>query len=169
MKTNDAANQDTQNIFRNIVIILAFVGLMTSTIVYLNESEPDMHQEMMDNLAVQFSRSVINAHWQWQAEGRPRMIMLVHYDRTGKETGRRPVRMSAKGWPHVDATSDSCERVWLNVLDMYTRVDSFRVIGEYYDEGVSDTGELLQWCRYRLSTGPYFDYYVNSGRVISDD
>lgn len=97
------------------------------------------------------------------------MIMLVHYDRSGKETGRRPLRMSTSGWPYVDGTGESCERVWEGVLDMPTRVDSFRVIPEYFDDGVSDTGEPLQWCRFRLSTGPYFDYYVNNGRVITDD
>ena len=153
----------------NIAVITVFVGLMAAAIVYFYNSDPDVKDEMMRTLAQQFERSVTNAHWQWQAEGRPQIIMLVHYDFGGKETGRRPIRMAANGYPFVDDNSDSCESLWQGILNMPARLDNFRVVPEYYNDGVDDNGQVQQRCRFRVSTGPYFDYYVNSGRVMTDE
>lgn len=162
-----------RNMFSNIVIVTLFVGLMTSAIVYFNSSSPNVQREIMQNLATQFERSATNAHWQWQAEGRPPMIMLVQYDNQGKETGRRPVRMAANGWPTVESQAISCESLWENLLFIPSQVDGFRVIAEYYqiraDQDADSDSEFIGYCRYRVSTGPHFDYYVNNGRVKFDD
>lgn len=169
MKPNDVSDSTLSNVYSKIVIVVLFVVLMVVAVIYFNDSKPNVHAEMMDNLAQQFTSNTINAHWQWQAEGRPQMIIMVQYDFQGKETGRQPLRMSRKGWPYVGNDNQGCERVWQGLLNMQSRVDDFRVISEYYDDGVNENGETQQRCRFRLSTGPYFDYYVNSGRVERND
>lgn len=170
MKDREIAETSQSKLFSNIIIVLLFLGVMTSAIVYFNNSEPNLKAEIMDNLAEQFSRNVTNAHWQWQAEGRPQMIMLVQYDNAGKERGRQPLRMSSSGWPFVDNNSNSCESLWQGILYIPAQVDGFRVIGEYFEEGSSATDAVAERrCRFRVSTGPYFDYYVNSGRVIRNE
>jgi hypothetical protein len=166
MKDRDIAESSQSKLISNIVIVLLFLGAMASAIAYFNNSEPNIKAEIMDNLAEQFSRNVTNAHWQWQAEGRPQMIMLVQYDNEGKERGRQPLRMSSSGWPFVDDNSDSCENLWQGILYIPLRVDGFRVIGEYFENNTDDQAVTERRCRFRVSTGPYFDYYVNSGRVV---
>lgn len=170
MKSNDSADNSQRSLLSNIIIVVLFVGLMAGSVMYLNESDPNIREQALRNFAQQFSRNVINTHWQWQAEGRPQMIMLVQYSpTTGQEIGRKPIRMAANGWPHVDNNSESCEKLWEGILYVPPQIDSFRVISEFYDDGIDDAGEPQYRCRYRLSTGPYFDYYVNNGRVETDD
>lgn len=170
MKSNDSANTSQRSLFSNIIIVVLFMGMMAASVMYLSDSEPNVREQALRNFAQQFSRNVINAHWQWQAEGRPQMIMLVQYNpATGQEIGRKPIRMAANGYPHVDSRSDSCEKLWQGILYVEPQIDSFRVISEFYDDGVNALGEPQYRCRFRLSTGPYFDYYVNNGRVETDD
>ena len=167
MKDLDIAEHSQKKLLINIVIVLLFLAAMASAIVYFSHNEPNIKAEMMDNLANQFSRNATNAHWQWQAEGRPQMIMLVQYDNRGKERGRQPLRMAASGWPFVDNNSDSCETLWQGILYIPPRVDGFRVISEYYEDITDENTVSQRRCRYRVSTGPHFDYFINTGRVVN--
>ncbi|MBT0586873.1 hypothetical protein [Alteromonas oceanisediminis] len=174
MNNNDLSEHTQRNLLSNIIIVLMFLGMMAAAIVYFNNASPNIKAEIMHTLAQQFGRNVTNAHWQWQAEGRPNMIMLVQYDNSGKERGRQPLRMDPAGWPHVEPTSESCEALWQSILYLPARVDGFRVIAEFYQEPqhtevTNAQGPVSGYCRFRVSTGPYFDYYVNSGRVVSDE
>ena len=174
MNNNDLSEHNQRSMISNIIIVLIFLGLMASAIAYFNKATPNLKAEIMQTLAQQFGRNVTNAHWQWQAEGRPNMIMLIQYDNGGKERGRQPLRMALTGWPHVEPNSDSCEALWQNILYLPARVDGFRVIAEYYQQSANaDDIDAQQpvagYCRFRVSTGPYFDYYVNSGRVVTDE
>lgn len=175
MQDRDIAESSQRKLLSNIIIVVVFMSVMASAIVYFNQSEPKLKEEIMDNLAAQFSRNVLSAHWQWQAEGRPQMIMLVQYEADpepnglARERGRQPLRMTSNGWPFVDDNSDSCESLWQNILYIPAEVDGFRVIGEYYEDDLDENGVMIRRCRFRVSTGTYFDYYVNSGRVIRDE
>ncbi|NVK54264.1 MAG: hypothetical protein HWE26_01510 [Alteromonadaceae bacterium] len=149
----------------NLLVVVVFVALMGAGIWYVYESEPDIEAEMMQNYAQQFTSSATNAHWQWQAQGRPEMIMLVHYNEEGKEVGRRPVRMAHFGWPKVEPSSASCLQLWEQLLNIPSRVDGFRVLADYYDSDSDEADSLSTRCRYRVSTGPYFDYFIYTGEV----
>ena len=176
MQDKDIAENNQIKLLGNIVVVVVFLVAMASAIVYLYRTEPSLKVEVMNTLAEQFKRNVLSAHWQWQAEGRPRMIMLVQYEAAEpdsndlvKERGRQPLRMSTEGWPYVESSSASCELLWQNILFIPAEVEGFRVIGEYFEDGMNDDGEPIRRCRYRVSTGTYFDYFVNSGRVIKND
>ena len=93
------------------------------------------------------------------------MIMLVHYDNEGKEVGRRPVRMAHFGWPKVEPSSESCLQLWEQLLNTPTRVEGFRVLGDYYASDNEGEQTPNARCRYRVSTGPYFDYSIYTGIV----
>ena len=45
-------------------------------------------------------------------------------------------------------------------------IDGFKVFAEYYDGLKLSNNALDSVCRYRLSTGPYFEYKVFSGQVL---
>ena len=152
-------------------VLVVFVGLMTSFIFYFNENEPDMKKITMEAMADQFTKAVSNAHWQWQAEGRPSIVMVIQYEarldnnQDLVEKSRRPIIMSHLGWPRVEPTSKGCGELWQMVLNVPLEVEGFKVIPEFYD-GVALTGNALDAkCRFRVSVGPQFDYKIYTGLV----
>ena len=171
MDRGEAGIESTRTTFMKLMIVVVFVSLITSFIFYLNESEPDIKLVSMEGLAEQFSRSVNNAHWKWQADGRPDIVIVIDYENrmdesmTLIEKDRRAIQMSHLGWPRVEPTSDGCDKLWDMVLNVRMEVEGFRVYGEYYD-GVAKTGNALDaTCRFRMSVGPYFDYRIYTGQV----
>lgn len=167
MNKRERAEQSQRRLYINIIIVVLFSVLMVTLIVRLNKSEPDTHLKFMNLLAQQFQRSVTNSHWQWQAEGRPEMIMLVHYNDQYMEIDRRPVRMAHFGWPRVEPMSEGCGKLWQMVMNLPQNVDGFRIIPEYYRGELVNGEPVNSRCRFRLSTGPYFDYSIYSG-VVDD-
>jgi len=150
---------------------MVFIGLMTSFIFYFNNSAPDLKYLAMENLQQRFSQSVTNSHWQWQAQGRPNMIMLIHYEsRPGTndepvEKDRRPIAMSLNGYPRAEASSEGCGKVWQMILNMPMQVESFKVFAEYFaDPNENDNVDEAK-CRFRLSVGPSFEYMLANGQV----
>ncbi|MCF2947367.1 hypothetical protein L0668_04555 [Paraglaciecola aquimarina] len=172
MLKQQATEERNRSFFINIIVVMVFVGLMLGFILYLNNNSPDLRRLTLEKLAEGFNTSVHNAHWQWQAEGRPQIVMLVSYaNKLGDDnklvaTQRRPIFMSYEGWPKSTQDSAGCEEIWNMVLDVPMEIDGFRVIAEYY-QGEKLTGNMQDSvCRYRLSTGPYFEYKLRLGQVL---
>ncbi|MGJ8680151.1 hypothetical protein [Paraglaciecola sp.] len=172
MLKSEATEERNRSIFVNISVVAVFVGLMLGFILYLNSSSPDVRRLSLEKLAEGFNTSVHNAHWQWQAEGRPQIVMLVSYaNKLGKdkklvETKRRPIFMSHQGWPKSTENSAGCEKIWDMVLDVPMEVEGFKVIAEYYNGENLSGDKLDSACRFRLSTGPYFEYKLHLGQVL---
>ncbi|MCV2885783.1 hypothetical protein OE749_13885 [Aestuariibacter sp. AA17] len=171
MDKQERAIESTSGLLKKLVVLIVFVAVIVGFIMYLNDSEPNYKRITMNNLAAQFQKSVTNAHWQWQAEGRPPIVVVITYENTTDTEGaliekeRRPMIMSHLGWPRVEPTSEGCEKTWDMVLNLPLMVEGFKVYGEYYD-GVKITGNALDsYCRFRMSVGPYFDYHVYRGDV----
>ena len=174
MKRNQAADERSRSLFLNITVVMVFVALMVRFIVYLNDGSSNLKRIALDNLAEQFSSSVSHSHWQWQSEGRPQIVMSSTYaNKLGKnntliETQSRPVSMSHLGWPKAEPTSEGCSDIWNMVLNIPMDIEGFKILAEYYD-GIKLTSNALDSvCRYRLSTGPYFEYKVFSGHVLRE-
>lgn len=173
MQKNQASEERNRSVFLNVTVVLVFVGLMLSFIVYFNESRPNMRRIGLETLAESFRESVNNAHWQWQAEGRPEIVVLSMFsprlddNKTLVETDQRPIFVNQDGWPKADPTSKGCERIWNMVLNIPMEIQGFKVIAEYYDGLKLAESKMASVCRYRLSTGPYFEYKVNTGEVIN--
>jgi hypothetical protein len=74
--------------------------------------------------------------------------------------------MSHLGWPKAEPTSQGCAEIWNMVLNIPMDIDGFKVFAEYYDGLKLSNNALDSICRYRLSTGRYFDYKVFSGLVL---
>jgi hypothetical protein len=82
------------------------------------------------------------------------------------ETDRKPIFMSRLGWPKAESTSDGCADIWNMVLNMPMDIDGFKIFAEYYDGLKLSNNVQDSVCRYRLSTGPYFEYKVYLGQVL---
>jgi hypothetical protein len=158
-------------LFSKILVLFVFIGLMTGFIYYFNESEPDIKYVAMENLQKRFAQSVTNSHWQWQAEGRPQMIILIHYEPRLDdqdqlvEKDRRPVAMGLNGYPKAEHSSEGCAKIWQMILNMPLEINGFKVFAEFFED--SDPSDRVSdaKCRFRLSVGPSFDYHLETGLV----
>ena len=171
MQRNQAAQERNRSVFLNFTVVIVFVSLMLGFILYFADNTPDIRKMALENMAEQFAASASNAHWQWQGEGRPSIVILISY--AGKlnkqkelvETGRRPIFMSDLGWPKAEQSSKGCEQLWKMVLNVPMDVEGFKIYSEYFDGTKLGGNTLDSTCRYRLSTGPYFEYKVATGQV----
>ncbi|MFT5840461.1 MAG: hypothetical protein ACI9UT_002973 [Flavobacteriales bacterium] len=172
MKKNQAADEYSRSLFVNITVLMVFISLMLSFIVYLNDGSTNLRHLALENLAERFSTSVSNSHWQWQGEGRPPIVILITYaNKLGKkntliETNRKPIFMSHLGWPKAEPSSEGCAKIWNMVLNMPMDIDGFKIFSEYYDGLKLSNNVLDSVCRYRLSNGSYFEYKVFLGQVL---
>ena len=172
MQKSKTGDEPNRSVFIKISVVVVFVSLMLGFIVYFEQGRPNLRLITLQTMAQSFASSVNNAHWQWQREGRPAIVMLSTFTprlddpKTLVETYKHPIFMSDVGWPKAESTAKGCEQIWNMVLNTPLEIEGFRVIGEFYD-GVKLSGNNLDSrCRYRLSTGPYFEYKVFTGEVL---
>ncbi|GAA0374038.1 hypothetical protein GCM10009092_42830 [Bowmanella denitrificans] len=166
MSDQSVSDNNLQRLMIQIIIVVAFALLMVFFIWYLNDSEDDIKKVSLEMLADEMAEAVVSARWQWEAEGRPARILQIRYNSQGKEVDRRPIAMSHIGWPRVEPNSEGCAALWQSVLNVPLEVESFKVYPEYFD-GVAISGKALDsTCRFRLSTGPFFEYRIYTGQVI---
>lgn len=162
------SNQDTNNrtVLINFIIIVTFFVLIATFVWYFNKNEPNVQKTALMNAAEKFSTLVVTSHWQWRSKGEPERIMLVDYDlATQKEVNRLPVIMSDLGYPRVEPDMQGCKDVWDMLLDMPLQLNNFRVRAEFFD-GINNGGKILESkCRFSVTAGAWFDYYIYTGRV----
>jgi hypothetical protein len=148
-----------------VALSAGFAITLLFLIFILNQPESDNKTARLASLAGKLERSASSSYWQWKAEEQPEMIMLVHYNANGRETDRRPVKISRSGWPKVEPSSEGCEDLWRMLLNVPMIIDGFKVFGEYFPAKSADEPMVSGKCRFRLSRGPYFDYHIDDGRV----
>lgn len=149
----------------NFIFISIVFSLMATFIWYFNRGESHYQTVALSTAADNFATIVTNAHWEWQAKGQPNRIILVDYNEVGKETNRRPVTMGEVGWPRVEPSNEGCAKLWDTILDMPLTLNNFNIKPSFYD-GLENSGRILESkCRYTITFGPYFEYYIFTGRV----
>ncbi len=168
MKNDEAIDHSISKMYINITVVLVFLVLMASCIAYFFRSEPNMDNAILEGFSRQFQQSTETAHWQWQAQGRPERIMLVHYDINGKEIARHPVRIGSNGKPWIEKGRNGCEKLWQSLLNEPTLIGGFKVISDYFSPQ-KGSKEEFGFCRYRLSQGAHFDYNLVTGVVEFTD
>lgn len=144
-------------------IAAVFAISLGFAINFLHTDERDTTTSLFAAHIETFKGHVVSSHWQWRVRQPTTMIMLIHYDETGKETNRKPVRMNHNGWPTADLSNEGCEKLWSSLVGEALRVDGFKIHADYFAE--LDDNENNYWCRYSLSSGAYFDYFPASGSV----
>ena len=167
MQKNQASEQRFRSVFINVTVVLLFVVLMLYFIRYFEQSRPSVHRVALEQLAQTFSENINKAHWQWQAEGRPQIIIISTFapriddPKTLVEIDKRPVFMDENGWPKAEASRSGCQTIWRMVLNLPMELDGAGIMASYYAE---DDGPNT-YCRYGLANGPYFEYNNFSGEV----
>lgn len=167
MKTAERA-QASRRLFTNLVVLLVFISMLGVLMVYFNNAEPELKSSLLKQVSRRMQDSAAQARWQWQAEGRPNAIMLVHYDQQGNETERRPLQVNRQGLARVDSNDEACERLWSVLLNTPARLDGFRVRSDFTQVPAQDKA-TAPVCRYSISGGSYFDYNIATGTTTFRD
>ncbi|MDU0353122.1 hypothetical protein RS130_03520 [Paraglaciecola aquimarina] len=172
MQKHEAAVERNRGLFNTILVVVVFVALIAGFLYYLNDNAKDIRRLSFEKLADTFNASVNNAHWQWQAEGRPEKIVVAMYasqlseEKTLIETEKQPMYMDGKGWPKVEESAKGCTKLWNMVLGFPLEVDGYEVVVNFHS-GESLTGNKIDsTCRYQLLSGAYFDYKMKLGQVL---
>ena len=150
-----------------VLVIVIFAASLLLAIKTLNTADEDTSHGAFIQYQQRFEEHVTAAHWKWRAVQPATMIMLVHYDSNGQETNRSPVKMSAKGWPAAEQSSLGCEKIWAALVALPLQVDGFNIRADYFAPDGND--EERYWCRYSLTSGPYFDYFPERGDVVASE
>lgn len=152
----------------NILVIAIIIAGFTAIYMHVERAEPNVTEQELLRVADKFQNSVTKAHFQWVAENKPNIIILIQYDQNGHEIDRRPVFMNEEGFPKVTESESGCGKLWQMLLNQPMKVDGFQIFGEYFSQPSADTNKLQNWCRYRLSRGTHFDYYFAQGKVVKE-
>ena len=159
----------SQSTALKIFIVLIFIGVIGFFINNLYTGDSDTTVVAFSEHAEKFERHVISSHYQWQVRQKPSMIMLIHYNESGKEVNRKPVRMNHCGWPNAQESDEGCAKVWTSLIGSPLRVDGFNVKARFYSTGTAtndgDFDSRSFWCRYSISKGVEFDYFPAIGEV----
>ena len=152
-----------------LLTVVVFVGVLVFFINNLYTGEPDTTLTAFSKQAQKFERHTISSHYQWRVRQPTSMIMLIHFDDTGSEIDRKPVRMNHKGWPSAQNSDEGCATVWTSLVGSPLRVDGFNVKARFYSTASNDEAvrrnDNEYWCRYSISKGVEFDYYPGLGKV----
>lgn len=147
-----------------VMVVVSFAIALGILINYFHTDESDTTELAFTQKVNTFKNHVSTAHWQWKVQQPSSMIMLVHYNKAGKEINRKPVRMNHNGWPAADYSDEGCEKVWTSLVAAPLMVDGFRVHSRYYVTD-SERGDSKYGCRYSLSSGAFFDYFPETGET----
>ncbi|QPG05841.1 hypothetical protein IT774_00740 [Salinimonas marina] len=148
----------------NIVFVVTFVGMLLVMMTYLNTTEPNLRQQKLKALSQKMQTSATRTRYQWQVEGKPAAIMLIHYNANGQEVGRKPVQVGASGLPRVTDKQSYCERLWRVLTNTELQVEGFKIRAEYQTAG-NDASQTSAVCRFGYSRGSAFYYVIDTGKV----
>jgi hypothetical protein len=77
--------------------------------------------------------------------------------------------MGDTGWPRVEPSEAGCAKLWTTILDMPLTLNNFNIKPTFHD-GLQESGKILDTrCRYTITFGAYFDYWVFTGRVAKSN
>lgn len=158
---------DRRRFWLNIVFVVTFAGILLAMIAYLNTTEPNLRHEKLTALSQTMQTSATRTRYQWQVEGRPAAIMLIHYNADGQELGRKPVQVGAGGLPRVASTQSDCERLWRVLTNTQLQVEGFKIRADFQKAG-NDASPTSAVCRFGYSRGSAFYYVIDTGKVIFD-
>ena len=94
----DIKNKTNNNSWAAALLIILFAAVAVAVISRLETRSDNTTMIAFEQLATKFSDHVTAAHWKWKAEQPTSMIMLVHYNKEGREINRSPVKLSYLGW-----------------------------------------------------------------------
>ena len=156
---------DSRRFWLNIIVVSTFAAILLVLIVYLNTTEPNTKYRKLKMLSEKMQTSATRTRYQWQVENQPPAIMLIHYNKAGREVGRKPVNVAINGLPKVLTGDAQCERLWRVLTNTALQIEGFKIRAKYVAAD-SDTPNSGAVCRFGYSRGSGFDYVIDRGQVI---
>jgi hypothetical protein len=164
MANQAESNSREKTLGENVIIFALIAILMSSFLYYFFKQEQRLTEVGFDAVARKFSSSVLAIRAQWFMDGQPDEIIIKE-----KNKPNVTIKVNHKGWIDFNDEKERCQKIWqaLMTTDLYFMNQPIAVIEINNVENGSNYTEIkvLNICRYSLSTGESFDYYLSNGKV----
>ncbi len=159
MTKQSVANNREKTLGENILVVVLVASLMSAFLYYFFKHQQTISQAGFQIAATNFASKITAIRAQWFMENQPLSLMVKE-----KDGSKSAIPLNKKGWVDFAQDGVSCRKIWRVIM-----VDDLTFINQPVAVmSVSDEVEPLNnHCRYRLPSGEYFDYFPQSGKVIS--
>ena len=157
MASTTNSHHDKASLLKRLMIFIVLMILFAVFTSRFMDSSQDVKRVELTLLSERFADNVVAAHWQWQAKGQPRRVVL--HEQVINElgdlasVGQRVISINYKGWPQAERTTEGCKSLWRQLLDQPMNFDRFSVFAEYRIKPDSSNEPA---CLYRLSSNEGF-------------
>ncbi len=141
-----------------IVIIILLTLLMAILINYFFQQEEQITETGFNNLAQNFSNTILTVHAQWMMENKPNVVSISSFNNKNVQI----IFVNNKGWVDAKESDLSCENIWLSVMAIPLTLMKLSIVAVEVRHNVSNN---FRQCRYVLSSGHFFDYSSATGKV----
>ncbi|GLX77867.1 hypothetical protein tinsulaeT_12070 [Thalassotalea insulae] len=159
MTAQSEANKRERSLGENVMVVMLVALLMSVFLYYFFQQEKNISQAGFNIAATNFSSKVTAIRAQWFMEHQPAILTIKEQD-----GGQLKVVLNNKGWIDFGDVADNCRKIWQVLISQELKFINQTVA---VIDVVNTENPLFDACRYRLPSGEYFDYFSNTGRVVS--
>ena len=162
MTSLQASDKREKSLAEILVVVVLVAVLMSSFIHYFFKHQEQLAYTGFQSIAQVFSARVNGIHAQWFMDQQPSFVILESnkMQSEGRYTVKVPV--NKKGWIDTNnSESLACQKVWHYVMETPLQFMK-RPIGAVL---VEQNNNELRYCQYSLSSGEYFTYQLQNGKV----
>lgn len=143
------------------IIIIAGLGIMMAIFIhYFLKNEESVEQAGLTRMAKSFAGKVNVVQSQWQMDNRPNIVRLQVNDSEGNRV-IEPIVVNQWGWISSKGALD-CGFIWQQATETpltFMNEPIGVVVVNLHDAD-------KQACRYQISSGAFFEYIPQSGKVV---
>tara|TARA_R110000744_G_scaffold76431_8_gene151474 strand:- start:5038 stop:5544 length:507 start_codon:yes stop_codon:yes gene_type:complete len=161
MTSLQVSEKNEKSLTEIIVVIVLVALLMASFIFYFFKQQGQITRAGFESIAQVFSARVTGIRAQWFMDSQPDVVNLKS-NQVQPDGGRvLKVQVNKSGWVDTNNEALSCQIIWQYVMEaplLYMKEPVGAVLVEY-------ESQVEPYCQYSLSSGEYFTYHRNNGKV----
>ncbi|ASP46312.1 hypothetical protein [Cognaticolwellia beringensis] len=161
MTSLQVSEKNEKSLTEIIVVIVLVALLMASFIFYFFKQQGQITRAGFESIAQVFSARVTGIRAQWFMDSQPNVVNLKS-NQVQPDGGRvLKVQVNKSGWVDTNNEALSCQIIWQYVMEaplLYMKEPVGAVLVEH-------ESQVEPYCQYSLSSGEYFTYHRNNGKV----
>jgi hypothetical protein len=161
MTSLQVAEKSEKSLTEIIVVVVLVALLMASFIFYFFKQQGQITRAGFESIAQVFSARVNGIRGQWFMDLQPRFVTIQSSQMQPDGGNIVQVPVNKSGWVDTPSTSLPCQMIWQYVMEaplLFMKEPIGAVLVEHEKQG-------LPYCQYSLSSGEYFTYQRQNGKV----
>ncbi|XQW85548.1 hypothetical protein ACOYR1_02110 [Thalassotalea piscium] len=158
MSRNSVIVKREKTLAEQIITVVMVMVFMAGFLYYFLRQEDQFTQVGFETVAGNFATQVSTIRGQWFMDKQPKIVYLKEQ---GKQATVREVTVNQHGW--VDSIEENgCFVIWQQVMNSPLGFMNQPVAAVQINE---HKGVDKRYCRYMLTSGKYFQYNPDNGKV----